>query len=1038
MPDYSGTYKTCDTMAKVNWLVAQLHKQPVFAFDTETSGGNFLTDHIFVVSFSWKSGSGYCIDFRDFTASQKENIWESLRIVFGNKSNKVTQNGTFDIKFLWANKVNVVNWYCDTILMDHLLNENVQHGLEHLAKRYTKFGGYHDILDQYVEDNSEADPSKCQLEDGSWKKTKTAIDDGDKIIGRGTYEKIPKEMLDIYACQDADVTLRVYYAMLPKIYDEKLDWLLFNIQMPTQRLLSRVEYSGVSVDLDYLKKLKADYEKKMEVAWKAVLDDEKVQELTCEKMQQISSKWENSKVLRKKMTMVDYLDKNRDKWEFKASTKQLNDLIIGKYKQKAIKVGKAHKKTGVETPSMDAEVLNEYATQITVCKHIQEYRTCQHLMGTFIDGMMRVAASDGRVRSNYPLFRTVTGRPSSFNPNLNNIPRKANEIKGQFVADKGCYLVEADLSQIEFRIWANYSKDPQMLSDINSGFDIHKIVAALGKGRVIPKEGLTKENYKTFIDGITKEERNTAKTIVFGMMYGRKEPSIAKELGIKVSQARKIVNAFFNRYPVAQQWLLKTVTLARRDSCVTNIYGRKRRLLYINSMDQPALKSKAERQSVNCVDAETEVLTKRGWIIYQYLTLDDYILTKNSITQQLEWQKPDEINIFPHYAGEVYEFKSKCFSAITTSNHRWLVDINKGRKSVVKTSDNLSMFGDHRIHRTGEYAGSKVEVYSDDFVELIGWVLTDGYFKKSKTYNNSGVGICQSLRAKPYNVNSIDMLLSKLNLKVYRQIKKFSKCVYWEFWGDIAKQIKILFPKRILTCDFLYSLTKRQLNILLNTMLRGDGNVDKKFNKSVFYTRTIAGADVFQLLCLLNGYATSVRWRDVSKYKHESNKLLQPIKNSIGVWNITILQRNRVQVMKSQRKIYNVKKFLMWCPTVKNSFFVARRKGFVYITGNSPIQGAASDTNFLAAVRIYEEMKKRGLKSRLVLTVYDSLIYNIKPNEAEEMLELMHTEMLRGTKFIEVALNCEVKIGYRWGQLEEVKYDGHKPQLNQIDMSKFI
>jgi DNA polymerase-1 len=730
-------------MPQVTWLVEQLHRWPEWSYDLETTGASFLHHDIICASFSWAQGMAACIVFGEFSADDQDAIWIRLREVFANKSKKVTQNGTFDVKFLWKKNVNLLHWSADTILEDHLLNENQLHGLEFLAKRYTTMGGYHDALDAFVASTPEADPSMCKVAGSDkWKKVKTAEKDEDIITEYGSYSKIPSDMLHEYACQDADATLRVHVAMVPLLREQNLMWVMTNIQMPTQEILSRVEYSGVTVDQKYNAQLKVEYAQKMKVAWENIRDVPEVRATEEVRKQDLIAEWGKKKKNKKSLTPMEYLEKNRDAWEFKLSTQRLEELIIGQFHQPPLKFGKVNKKTGQANVSMDKAVLAEYAKTLPIAQQIMDYRQLAYLNSNFIQGLSHFIHTDGRVRSNYPLFRTVTGRPSSFQPNLNNIPRKREEIKHQFVADPGDWLVEADLSQIEFRIWASYSQDPQMVADINNGLDIHKITAAMGKGLIIPMGVITYEQFKEWTKDITKEERNIAKTVVFGMMYGRGPKSIAAELGITLNQARKIIQLFFGRYPTAEIWLQQTVEQAKRTGVVINLYGRRRRL--------PILLA-AEKQ--------------------------------------------------------VTEMK---------------------------------------------------RAYADQVVA-------------------------------------------------------------------IARGVPVPDEARI----------------------------------------------------------------DEAAMKEEIKKLM---------WMRSKAERQAV---------------------------------------NSPIQGGASDTNFLAAGRIDKEMRRMKLRSRMVLTVYDSLVYTVKPTELDAMLPLVHMEMLRKTEWLKVRLNCEIKVGRQWGNLEEVPFsEDHVPDYTNVKILK--
>jgi DNA polymerase-1 len=735
-------YRICKNMTQVSWLIEKLNQQEEWAFDTETHG-TFLDGYIFIISFSWKEGVGIAIDFTLFNEEDQEVIWNNLRSVFLNKSRKITQNGVYDIKFLWKKGIAVRNWYADTMLEDHLLDENRPHGLEQLAHRYSTMGGYHDEFDRYLDEHPECNPQKAQLSDFSWKDKDSAIEDGDKIIGYGTFLNFPKDLIHPYACRDADVTLRCHRAMMPLIKKEGVDWVLFNVQMPIQKVLAEVEYHGVSIDLHQNDVLREDYLSQMKEVWSSIVDSEQVQRVISSNKQKFIDKYNTSKLLRKKYTLTQFLEREKDKWDFKLSPQQLTKLIIGEFKMEPLAFGrKKNKKTGEFNVSMNADVLTEYAKTLPIAKKILDYRQLMFLNGTFIEGLRNFVCSDGRVRSNYPLHRTVTGRPSSLQPNLNNIPRKKVELKHQFVADKGDYLVEADYSQIEFRIWAHYCQDPQMIADINAGLDIHKITAAMGKGLVIPSGNITYEQFLEWTKDVTKEERNVAKTVVFGMMYGRGPKSIAAELNISVGKARNIIRLFFNRYSTAESWLISAKNEAAKVGYVKNLYGRKRRLpILLNAQKQ----------------------------------LDDI---KNAYEQQI-------------------------------------IDIARG-----------------------------VSIPED----------------------------------------------------------------------------------QILTQEWVNE------------------------------------------------------------------------------------ERQRIMGLRAK----------------------ADRQAI-----NSPIQSGASDTTFLAAIRIQKEIKRLKLKSRMVLTVYDSLIYNVKPDELETMLRLIRTEMLRDTGQVRVVLNCEIKVGYTWGKLEEVQFDDdYNPKMDCIEILK--
>lgn len=342
----------------------------------------------------------------------------------------------------------------------------------------------------------------------------------------------------------------------------------------------------------------------------------------------------------------------------------------------------------------------------------------------------------------------------------------------------------------------------------------------------------------------------------------------------------------------------------------------------------------------NCLDPETEALTKRGWIKGFELKVDDILLTKNPHTNALEWQAMTDLKLFPNYKGYVVELKNRNFHAITTPDHRWLVTNGSG-KTVEKTSDTLSLDVD-LIHRTGTYYPPQSSVLSDDEAELLGWFVTDGHYEIHKkcvgsrpsSYDESGIYayISQSAHGNAEKSDRIAKLLQRLDLtgevKHRIDVHGVNK---WRLGPRLTKLLRQYARDRYLTIDTLLLLGRSALERLREAMILGDGHVNQG---AVFLTTgRKQQAEAFQVLLMMLGKASSVMWRDMSKYTSRSAKMSNIPKNN-GVYIVTELKSRYTQIKKAHYS-KRIQEIGMWCPMVPNTFFVARRNGKVWITGNT-------------------------------------------------------------------------------------------------------
>ena len=628
-------YINATDFSRLPALFARMSQQKHIAVDSETTGLDFVKDKILCFSFSWKEASGVVLPILGYkcapiwTDDQLAYIKDELTKLFSNPSIEwIGHNISFDLKFFKAFGLDAEGEIHDTMLLSTLLDENSRElkGLKPLAQTYTDLGNYDAELDNIIaqlgmENAKELSDRKKTLATAI-KMTEKGLASEDSFTPMEmeqlrmslmeleleleeleeknthdvSYDQIPIDVLWKYAATDADATFRVFnvlMTMLKKESDEKaapfdkdITKLYRTLVMPLRKVLNDIEYRGALLDIDYLKTLDVEYTKKetdieIELLFrKEVVDAEEV--LLAMAKTKIAEKFLLLKAPR--CTVEEYVDKRSKPVKFNMNSP--NHLAILLYKVLRLpmfKMGKPNK-DGKAKASTDKEVLEHFAEEHDFIRQLMENRKLQKLHKTYVKGMQKRVDSNNRIHTNFNQHIAVTGRLSSSNPNLQNIPRENKEIKKAFIAPPGWSIAQGDFSQAEFRFWALESQDQAMIYDIATGVDIHRVTASEFWG--IPQ------------DQVTKQQRSAAKFVVFGLMYGRGAESVAKQVKITVEEAKAIIEHFFAKYPVAAAWLERTKKFAHARRYVINHFGRVRRLPMITSFDKQD-KAEAQRQAVN-------------------------------------------------------------------------------------------------------------------------------------------------------------------------------------------------------------------------------------------------------------------------------------------------------------------------------------------------------------------------------------------------------------------------------------------------------
>jgi DNA polymerase I len=368
----------------------------------------------------------------------------------------------------------------------------------------------------------------------------------DEVTGKGknqiNFAEVEIQKAAEYAAEDADATWRLHQILFPQVEDGALGKLFFEIEMPLVEVLADMEYTGVLVDEARLKQMSVELEQGMGVLEKVIYE------------------------LAGEPVNIN-------------SPKQLSALLFQKLKLPVIK----KTKTGIST---DESVLIALADEHEICGKILKYRELGKLRSTFVEGLLQqIHSQTGRVHTHYNQTVTATGRLSSSNPNLQNIPIGGDpqyDVRAAFIARNGCELLSADYSQVELRLLAHMSQDAELLRAFRNDEDVHSHTGKLIFG--------TTE--------VTSEQRRVAKTINFGVVYGQTAFGLSKTLGIPVGQAKEFIDRYFARYHGVQQYMRSLIEKTRQTGFAYTELGRRRAIPEIHSQNR-MMREMAERTAIN-------------------------------------------------------------------------------------------------------------------------------------------------------------------------------------------------------------------------------------------------------------------------------------------------------------------------------------------------------------------------------------------------------------------------------------------------------
>ena len=513
----SYNYQLIDNEDKRNELRTKLITSEILSLDTETTSTDPINAELVGMSFSIQENEAYYVPI---PANQDEalKIVNEFKEVFENKQSlKVGQNIKYDMLVLSNYGIELQGPMFDTMIAHYVLQPELRHNMDYLAEIYLNYQTIH--IEELI---------------------------GSKGKNQGNMRDLPPEAIYKYACEDADVTLKLYHILKKELEEHQVSSLFYDIEMPLVPVLAYMERNGVRINSETLKESSLHFTSRMQE-------------------------------IEKEVHQLAGMDFNI------ASPKQVGEVLFDKLKI----VTKAKKtKTGQYVTS--EEVLESLRGKHEIVGKILEHRGLKKLLGTYIDALpLLVNPKTGKIHTSFNQTVTATGRLSSSNPNLQNIPIRnedGKEIRKAFIPEEGCEFFSADYSQIELRIMAHLSGDKNMIEAFREGNDIHAATAA--------------KIYKIAIEEVTREQRSKAKTANFGIIYGISVFGLAERMNVPRSEAKELIDGYFETYPQIKEYMDKSIAVARENGYIETIFGRKRFLPDINSHNA-VVRGYAERNAIN-------------------------------------------------------------------------------------------------------------------------------------------------------------------------------------------------------------------------------------------------------------------------------------------------------------------------------------------------------------------------------------------------------------------------------------------------------
>ena len=510
-------YQLVETEEDAHRLFDFFVTKPILSLDTETTSVSPIDAELVGLSFAVEEGKAFyvAIPAEREKAERIVNIfkplYESTQIL------KIGQNIKYDMEVLMNYGVRLAAPMFDTMIAHYVLQPEQKHNMDILAETLLGYQTIH--IDELIGPKGKSQKNMRSLS--------------------------PADICN-YAAEDADVTLRLYNVLKPRLKEADVEDLFYNIEMPLVPVLAEMETNGVLLDTDALA--------------------------------------ETSKVLTSRMTQIEQEIYKLAGHQFNiASPKQVGEVLFGE-----MKIVDKPKKTKTGQYVTSEEVLQQLRSKAPIVDHILEHRGLKKLLGTYVDALPKlINPRTHHIHTSFNQAVTATGRLSSSDPNLQNIPvrgEEGKEIRKCFIPEPGCLFFSADYSQIELRVMAHLSGDKNMIEAFREGYDIHAATAA----RI----------YKEKIDDVSRDQRTKAKRANFGIIYGITVFGLAERLDISRDEAKQLIDGYFETFPEVHAYMEKAKQLAREHGYAETFFHRRRYLPDITSHNA-TVRNFAERNAIN-------------------------------------------------------------------------------------------------------------------------------------------------------------------------------------------------------------------------------------------------------------------------------------------------------------------------------------------------------------------------------------------------------------------------------------------------------